>query len=60
MSKNVLGIAEGQVRKAVRLEPWVMHNLLLAELQSSGVGPAASRSRSTALVYVLNTTERLQ
>lgn len=55
-----MGIAEGQVRKAVRMEPWIMHNLLLAELQSSGVGTAASRSRNTALAHVLNTTERLQ
>lgn len=63
VSKNTggrfFGIAEGEVREAGRMEAWVMHSLL-AELQSSDTGPAASRSMHTALVRVLNMTERFQ
>lgn len=55
-----MGIAEGEVSKAGRMKTWVMYSLLLAELWSSGIGPAASRSMHTALVHVLNTTERFQ
>lgn len=49
---NFLGIAEGEGWARLRMETWVMGELFLAELQSSGTGPAASKSVHTALVFV--------